>query len=227
MKKLEKKPKMTVNKLGEYLIANPARQRRILEQLKYPLKNKFGAVAHSEAREAIKKYLINEFDENIINDCIGFLKDREGGSDHLKNMDRSSILMLKHILDSENLEHEKFNYEPYAGDNPKIFVQDVEVSIYPDIIVHSTARGINNVGALKIHLGKAVLTEEGGKYIAAILWKFTDEFIVDNNQSNKADHNISYDVFSDSFIGCPASVTKRWQVIEAGCKNIIAIWDSI
>lgn len=83
---MEKKPKMTVNKLGEFLTANPARQRKILELLKYPKDNKFASTSYSEAREAIKKYLLSGFEEQIILDSISALSGKEASSDYQLGM---------------------------------------------------------------------------------------------------------------------------------------------
>lgn len=223
----EKRPKMTVNKLGEFLIANPKRQRRILELLKYPKESTYSATAHSEAREAIKKYFINEFDDDIILDCIEFLKQKTGGSEHSIKMDQSSIDLLEVVLESDSVEFESYNYEKYEGDNPKLDIAGVTVSVYPDLIAKSSSRGKEYIGALKIHLGKtAKLGLEGGKYAAAILNHFVSHH-VESERIARPDHSVSYDVYPDSFIECPTSVKRRWDDIEAGCQNIVAIWDSI
>lgn len=225
----QEKPKITVNKLGEFLTATPKRQRRILEQIKYPQDNKFSAIAHGEAREAIKQYLINGFDENIISDCIESLTGKLGGTDHQKKMDSASVDLLNLVLKSENLDKDSFTYEAYTGNNPKFHIEGVEVSVYPDIVVKSSSRGKDHIGGLKIHLVKNDnLTGESGQYVAAILNRFAGGLVTDDEtETSRPDHSISYDVFTDSFIDCPTSVVRRWENIAAGCMNIHDMWDSI
>lgn len=226
-RKVIKTPKMTVNKLAEYLISKPYRQRGILTQLKYPDDNKFGPTAHTDSREAIKNYLINEFDRSIIEKCIQTLTSKKG-SDHQKKVDKSSIETLKTLLESENLEVDAFSYNEYAGDNPKMNIEGVEISVYPDVIVSSTKRNKNYIGALKIHLSRTFpLTDEGGKYVGTILNKFSEDNLVTESLLTRPDHNISFEVFSDNFIECPTSFKKRSENISAGCMTISAIWNSI
>ena len=69
-----KSPHISVNKLGEFLVSTSKKQRSILKGFKYPNENKFTYTAHQDAREAIKNYFINDFDEDILIDCIEHLK---------------------------------------------------------------------------------------------------------------------------------------------------------
>lgn len=221
------KPKMTVNKLGEYLVASPTRQRRILEQLKYPKENKFGAVAHSDAREAIKQYFIKGFDENVIKNCIESLESKIPANDYQAIMNAASIEALEAVLSCEIINSD-FEYHPYIGSNPKLDIKGVELSIYPDLIVKCKSKGTIQFGGLKLHLSKSSsITEEGNKYEAALIYKFLDENREGEIAELKAACCISYDIFQNTFIECPKSVKIRLDNIEAGCLNIVAIWDSI
>ncbi len=220
-------PKMTVNKLGEYIVANPKRQRRILEQLKYPQENKFGPMAHQEAREAIKQYFVNNFDETYIHDCIAELHAKTATNDFQQALIDSSIEGLQFVLESETI-NENLEYELYSGANPKLNINGVEISVYPDLIVRSKVRGKEYYGALKLHLSKnSALTEEGNKYIAAMLHKFGASHIESGTNPIRTENFISYDIFKDAFIECPRSIVTRMDHIEACCLNIVAIWASI
>lgn len=120
-------------------------------------------------------------------------------------------------------------FENYTGDNEKMLIAGVEISVYPDLIVKSKVRKKDYIGALKINIGK------GGKadvkalseYIAVMLHKYVSEFIETDNLVARETNCISYDVFADTLIECPRSVKKRFMDIEAGCKNITAIWNTI
>lgn len=228
MTKVESNPKMTVNKLGEYLVASPRRQRRILEQLKYPDENRFGAVAHSEAREAIKAYFVSGFDPKIILDCISLLKGKDPVNDYQEAMINSSVEGLELVLESEEID-KGLTYLPYEGPNPKLNLHGVEISVYPDLIVENTIRGTEFVGALKLHLSKnSSNTEEGDKYIAAILHMFGTEHLNSlGKDSTRPSLYLSYDIFADTFTECPKSISRRMEDINAGCLNIVAIWNSI
>lgn len=223
-------PKMTVNKLGEFLVANPKRQRRILEQLKYPKENAFGFTPYGDVRETIKKYFVSGFDEQIINDYILLLEKKSedpGLGDWNRGIINSSIEALENVLDSENLNTE-FIYEEYKGGNPKVLIHGVEISINPDLIVTSEKRGKNCIGALKIHISKnSSSNEDGSKYVATLLNDFVIAHLQTENNVCKNENSISYDVFNRTFVESPKSFKRRMEDIYAGCMNIKAIWDSI
>lgn len=113
-------PRLTVNTLGEYLVARPKRQRKILQQLKYPKENTFSASAYKEAREAIKSYFISGFEEEIIQNCITALQSNldSARSDYHENMLNSQIEALEAVLDSDNID-DSFEYIKYEGENEK------------------------------------------------------------------------------------------------------------
>ncbi len=220
-------PKITVNKLGEYLTTtSPKKQRSILETIKYPKDKKFMFTGYNDARTAIKDYVLNDFDEQILLDCIS---DYENKSDEERdNFTDSTIKALTIVLESNNLSDGNYTFLPYKGRNPKLIIEGVEVSIFPDFIVHSeTSRG-KYIGAAKIHISKSGhFGEEGGKYISSMIYKFADKHISSEDRLLRNTNCLSYDVFTDSLVDCPKSIVRRWEDIQAGCKNISAIWKSI
>ena len=219
-------PKMSVNKLGEFLVATPKRQRSILKSLKYPGENKFRFTGYNDARKAIKEYILGNFDEEIL---LEYIEKLEIIPDEEKdNFTDSSILALTTVLESNKLPDSGFTFLPYEGMNPKLEIEGVEVSVYPDFVVHSETVKGEYCGAAKIHISKAGhFGEEGGKYISTMIYDFTGKYIDKSGRTLRNTNCISYDVFSDSLIECPKSISRRWVEIEAGCKNIVAIWDSI
>ncbi len=220
-------PNITVNKLGEFIVATPTRQRRILEQLKYPKDNAFGFM-YEDAREAIKQYLINGRDESILLKCIEYLEEREAGSEWQVTQVASSVEALDAVLHSTVFDDLKIEFEAYTGSNPRMIIEGVHVSVFPDLIVRCKRRGENYIGGLKIHLSKnGSFGEEGAKYISAIIHQFADMYIKTKGAEVRPAENLSYDVFTDSLVPCPAAVKRRWDDIQAACKNIVAIWDTI
>ena len=222
-------PKMTVNKLGEFLTAQPNRQRRILQQLKYPKKSAFGVPPeYGMAKEAIKGYLINEFDESYLKNAYDEISGKTPNNDWHASIIGSAIEAIEFAQDIDLSVFEDYQFESYSGSNPKMNIHGVEVSIYPDLIVRTSNRGKNLVGALKIHISKSgQLNLEGSEYVGAMLYSFVENDVLEPSESMKEKLCISYDVFTNSIVECPKSVKRRWNDIEAGCKNIVAIWDSI
>lgn len=224
-------PYITVNKLSEFIISNPQRQRAILKQLKYPAESVFASTAYKDSREAIKKYFINGFDTEILFDCISNLKETIPNSDHHAKMIKSEIESINYVLAFLLLEDnfENWEFEEYTGDNEKLDIKGVQVSVNPDLIIKSTIRNRNNFGLFKLHISKSyALHEDSGEYVANVLHHYgkTVMKIPDGYNLNPA-HCISFDVFTESVVCCPKSVRRKFNIIESACQNIAGLWDSI
>lgn len=227
--KVIKEPKITVNKLGEFLVAPPKRQRRILEQLKYPKENAFGLV-YGDVREIIKKYFISDFDEKILERGIKLnsskLKDKKS-SDWQKNVAIASIEALKKVNDFY-FDISNITFEEYTGKNPKVIIHGVEISIMPDLIVRSSTKTKELIGSLKLHISKNSKSDENAcLYVAALLHNYSIDQLQETGITAKNENSISYDVFKEIFVESPKSFKRRMDDIEAGCMNIKAIWDTI
>jgi hypothetical protein len=224
------KPVLTVNKLGEYITASPSRKRRILQQLKYPQKSGYGTPPeYNIARQAIKEYFVNGFEESYIDDAMEELNNKTPNNDWHSAIIGSAILALETVRDYDYSNYSDWTFREYKGSNPKMNIKGVEISVNPDLIIEGSSRGQDYIGAFKIHISKSgKLTEEGGKYVSAVVYKFVeDEIIPDESDPVKEKFCLSFDVFTNSLVECPKNVVRRWDDIEAECQNIMAIWDSI
>jgi hypothetical protein len=228
--KAVKEPKITVNKLGEFLVASPKRQRAILEQLKYPKDNVFSSSPYNDVRNIIKQYFVSNFDESIVEAAIEDFEKKISGKTKLEWSDTivaSSIDALEKVLDF-SFDCSDFTFSEYQGKNPKVIIKEVEISMNPDLIVSSSLRNKDCVGALKIHISKGSKSDiESCKYVATLMNDFTIAHLCNSSITNRHENSISYDVFKDIFVESPKSFKKRMADIEAGCMNIKAIWDSI
>lgn len=222
-------PNISVNKLGEYLVANASRQRRILEQFKYPEVTTYGYAPYKDPRAAIKEYFINNFDKTIIEDCILTLNSKSPFSEHQKNIIASELEALNMVLKSNAIRKSGFEYIGYSGDNERVNISGVDISVYPDLIVKSKVKGEDVIGALKIHLSKTgKFGVDGAGYITVLLHEYISKHVAKElGLSSRSKNSFSYDVFTDSFVQCPEGVKRRKEDIEAGCKAIAAIWNAI
>lgn len=225
-------PKMTINVLGDFLVSKPHQQRKLLEALKYPKENKFRSAYYEEARRGIKDYFLNGFDEEILFSVIAELEEIDPSNDYQESRLNNNIASIDEVLESDNVStiSEKFEFEAYSGNNEKVVIEGVEISVYPDLIIKSNIRGSDYFGALKIFFSKKENDDvvKSQQYVAAMLHHYASNFIeMPKGFSPRNANSISYDVFADSFIESPAHVKTKFRDIEAGCKNIAAIWDSI
>lgn len=219
------KPKISVNKLGEYLTCiNPSRRRKILEEQKYPKKG-FGQTRYKEAREAIVKYIISGYDKSIIEDAKNIIKSKTAITDFEKSDKSSSVEVLESVLKTDFPDFKGAKLSRYKGKNPKITLSNVEISIMPDIIVKVK----DKIGCLKVHIIKThPLNSESQKYVSTLLQEFTETYLVDDKQTKPDSKlSVSIDCFGKTHEIAPKSVLLRKSKIQDACKEIASMWESV
>jgi hypothetical protein len=219
--KVHDEPRFSVNKLGEYLTANPSRRRRLIQDQKYP--PAFITSRYKMAREAIIRFIMKGYDEAIIYDAIEEIKESTLKEEEKEN----SILALNETLktDMPDLDGVKIKrYNPKK--KPKLHINGLDVSVNPDLVLQKN----DNIGCLKVHIIKTErnrLSEEAQKLVGTLLWKYADHYLTDDDQPPFKDYCISIDCFGNSHEIAPKSDSRRWSNIQAACEEIALIWDSV
>jgi hypothetical protein len=221
MAKVHKEPRFSVNKLGEYMFATASRRKKIIEDQKYP--NSFIVSGYKEAREAIVKYIIKDYDTEILDDAIESISN----SVLLKeNEKENSILALREIASMNLPDLSLYKKTRYKGDNTKIKIQGLDISVNPDIIL----RKGNKVGCIKLHVIKSEqnrLTKDASSYVATLLQIFVDKHVVTDEEVSDLKICLSVDCFSKTYEEAPKSVKRRLSNIDDACDEIVGRWDSI
>lgn len=147
-----KAPRVSINKLCEFMTAKAARQRQILRDQKYP--TDFKGVYYKEATEAIAVSVACNLDnlkpvENAIKVLGQLTPDKIGTQRRIAaNLDALETFLL--MLDAVDLK----GANTRLGDQspPRLTIHGVEISVRPEVVL--TATGKSNaplVGALKLH----------------------------------------------------------------------------
>lgn len=222
-------PRISLNKLGEFLIARSARRRRaIIHDQKYP--NDAVVPLYRNAFDPIESLLgsggINV--DGMIEDIAAL---RAGTGSEWRVRDNKctadALEAFLDIVDQLPVETAEF----IRGDNSprKLLISGVTVSIRPDFLVHTKRRATEYIGAIKLHFigdDKKKITPDGGQYVAALLHRWLQE----NNPGVRQPHHAfcySVDVFRKAVFTGPASTTLRMRDIEAACEEIALRWPSI
>ncbi|MFT3814054.1 MAG: hypothetical protein QM740_11825 [Acidovorax sp.] len=212
-------PKISLNKLGEYMNASPARRRRIIEDQIAP--KEFVATRYSDARESIVDCIAGKISEDDLTQIAEELRNKEYDSKFTsqdKNLSADAIDGFLEISD-QIPENYKFEKVP-ANEKSTLEISGVNISIRPDIYIKNDNNQV--VGALKLHFPKSnPLTTASGEYVATALKTFVQE-----GTQNPIDHKLCLvvDVPSSSVIPAPKAGKKRMIDIEAACEEINAQW---
>lgn len=217
-------PRISVNKLGEYLTASPTRRRRIVEEQKAP--KPFITTRYSDAREEIVRYVA----EGMINEeRMIAAADRLRESDESSNFTKMDKAASADAIESFLEITDKLDIEgtvPTAvekTDAMHLELAGVSVSVRPEVILKDPKTG-RPVGAIKLHFPKTTpLDSIASEHVAALL-----KVSLDNNfpdASINAKRCIVVDVSTGSVVTAPKATKRRIENAVAACEEIHARWE--
>jgi len=224
------KPLISANKLGEYIVSRSARQRRILHDRKYPDPDFNIGMYHREAAEAVTQYILGgAIDTSPLDTALGMLEQQTPqkiGTVRRISSNIDSIERFNNMLDDIDLK----GATPEAGTNaaPKIEIYGVEISVRPEIILRQKIKGKQYLGALKLHFSKTnPHIEDSANFVSVILNEYCKRNIaLDEEVVNPILCQV-IDVASGKVFPGVKSLKRRLDDIEAACRNINALWQSI
>lgn len=221
-------PRISVNKLGEYLVAAPVRRRRIITDQKRP--SEFIVTRYRDAAEAMIVFLENgAADDGIIEQAIEDLG-RKAVSTDFQEQDRDlSIEALIKFLDmADTIPLDGLDLRRGDPDPQRLQVEGVLISVRPEIVLSGRTRNDDaSVGLLKLYLSKTYpLTDEAGEYVGTVLQHYAACSLAN---LGIVDYRLckTLDVFSQRVHTAPRSYRRRLNDIEAACQEIARAWEHV
>ena len=220
-----KKPKISVNKLGEYIKSSPHRRKTIVRDQKYP--KGYVVTRYGSARSAIVDFFVRgRGDKKVMEKTIKSLIQKSYDSTFKKQDNELSIKALEIFSKTKiSIDLTKLSISKFDSDLNNLLIEGVEVTVQPDIIISGSISGKPFVGAIKIHISKTNnLDPESGKYVAALLHKF-----LENSSTTKVrpEFCISLDIFTGRYFIAPRSFKSLRKDIEAACNEIRLLWEQL
>jgi hypothetical protein len=220
-------PRISVNKLGEYLTATPARRRRIIYDQKHP--PTFQVIRYRDAERAIVEYLVggqdlkvlekartrlaatvpeSEFEAQTVHLCAEALEAFEDSLDALDVLDAVTVV-------------------PGQSDPEQMEFSGVYVSVRPEIVLVRPDRADPRVGCLKLYFGKTgPLDDRSGPYVSTVLAAFAEKHLASKGRvGNRL--VVTLDVFARKVVVAPKARARRLDDVAAACEEIAARWGSV
>lgn len=222
-------PRISVNKLGEYAATNDAvRRHRIIRDQKEP-KNCI-VPYYTPAQEAIVEFLLDRNSgERMLSERAEQLRNARADSPWRENRNRSCAEALEaFIYTAKNLDLEK--YELYRGepDPPKLLVNDIAVSVRPEITLTGQNRSRKPIeGAIKLYLNKNhSMNDMSGSYTATLLHQYISTYPL---TQESCEYRSCYlvDVFGSRVFTAPLHYKRLRKSLDAACEEIGRAWDDI
>lgn len=223
---VREEPRISINKLAEYLTCTPRKRNTIVKEQKRP--PTFKAYYYQPSHDAIVNFLSSRGSHySIITDAMDELKKTPIENDYQEHRVSTNLEALKifsttfsDALDLEGKTIKKGEFDP-----PKLVVEDVDVSVRPELITYRNDT-TQKVGAIKLYFKKNdPLKSQPGNYAATALHKWVkDNPASASTNSAPCKDAIIYDVFSAKTISAPTAHINREKDIAAACTEIHAMW---
>ncbi|MEM9456974.1 MAG: hypothetical protein AAGF11_22540 [Myxococcota bacterium] len=216
-------PRISANKLGEYLVSPPLRRRDILEQQKYP--RTFIGAYYEPARRAIVDFVVGAIDRVQLLSRADRLVSAEHDSDWFRHRAHGCAEAIMRFLDLEPHMDMRGMTPVHVPKHEIINVHGVDISVYPDLVLEGRdARGRPLVGAIKLHFPKShPHTEASAQFVATLLRVYAMTAMTARGRT-LFDACLVVDVFSGRVMTAPRGYKRRWRDISAGCEEIRNAW---
>lgn len=220
-------PRISVNKLGEYLISPPLRRHEILERQKYPLS--CVASYYEPARRLITDFILGGLTRRSLlavtqawtsgeQDSSEFARRRAAGCTEavLRCLTLLPALDFRGLRAVAPAEHDHLRFE------------GVDVSVLPDVLLRGVdGRGRTTFGAIKLHFPKThALNTTSAEYVATLLHVYLRQTIRDLGRVEPSACWV-VDVFSGGMVTAPRAYRRRLRDIGAACEEIRLAWPEV
>lgn len=219
------KPSISLNKLGEYLTATPARRRSIVKDQMEP--KPYVVTHYSDAREAITNFLekSNATDQNLI-EAAEKLKAQPHPTQSIADEKALSAEAIYDFLEvRDQINNQGHRMEKVAkNEQRKMEISGVDISVRPDLLVKDDSDNV--VGALKLHFSKTFpLNKDAGEYVATGMRAYLEQ----EYGKEKIDPKLCtvVDVPTSNIVQAPKAAIKRMKDISAACEEIDARWKAM
>lgn len=219
-------PRISVNKLGEYLTATPARRKRIIYEQKHP--PTFQVIRYREAERAIVDYLVGGQDEKILEKA----RTRLAATVPESEFEAQKVQLCTEALEAfedclDMLDLDGLALTAGQSDPDQLEFAGVNVSVRPEIVLVGEDRGGPRVGCIKLYFGKTgPLDDRSGPYVSTVLAAFAERNLA---AKGRVDSRLvlTVDVFARKTFAAPKARARRLDDIAAACEEIAARWASL
>ncbi|WP_176086903.1 hypothetical protein [Martelella sp. HB161492] len=228
-------PRISVNDLALYMVSSDTARMGIVRRAKYPQTPPI--IRYRDVRSVLCQYLSDPLRPvNRLVDAEDIFQQRIDDPsirDLARDDARHSIDVLHAIQGMQN-QLASFDFHHAPQDQDKLEIAGVEVSVRADLLLHASARGVQQIGAavLRMTMDDAETDaarqkrREMGIYAATLARLHLDQNIpTDRQPVNRL--CLSIDIQHGEVFEAPNSSTRRINDIESVCRVIAALWPTI
>lgn len=210
-------PRISAEKLAEYLVSSPMRRQAILEREKYPCVEI--SSYYEPARAAIVDYLLGRIGREGLLLRYAVLEAAMYESRYAMHKARGCAEAVLRFLDLEPSLDLRGMTPVLVERHDKLDVEGVAIAVEPDLVLE----GRGQTGALKLLFGKGI-PRSHADIVAVLLCGYT---LASAGQA-LGEACLAVDVFSGTVRSVPTCASgRRGRDIEAACDEIRRRWPTV
>lgn len=222
--KVRTEPRISVNKLAEYMVATPARRRGIIRDQK--IRREVVVARYQEVYAGIADCLVNQNDLGRVYERIDRLYGATPKSAwDMQNNQLSAEALELFVSFVDEIDLSGYEVLRPAQSMPLMPLAGVGVSVKPAVLLRRPGAA-HVAGAVHVALSKLVpFGDESGAYAATIVHQYVGTVLSDT----KVDPSDSFvvDVFARKVHVGPRAYKKRRKDLEAACEEIAQRWAAV
>lgn len=221
------RPRISANKLAEYIYATPSRRKNILKDQKYP--PTYQVIRYNEAEKPIARFLSGgTTDYSVLTNAIANLEASPTHTDYQEQKKALNIEAIRGFMGLLNqLNFNGFKLSLGRHDPTDLHVEGVDISVRPEVIASATKAGRQIIGGIKLSFSKTYPhTRASGQLVGTLIHWYAETHL---NDFGTAHHSLCQviDVPSSLIHMCPRAIKNRRRDIAAACEEIASRWDSL
>ena len=220
--KVRTKPRISINKLGEYMTGTPFNRKAIITEQKRP--PVFKSAYYQSAQLAIINFL-SSINKNVtsLDNQISELKSLRTNKDYHKSKNSSNIEAITSFKNTYQglIGISQYSIKKGGQKVPMLKMGGVNISIRPELILTSKNDDENSdVGVIKLYFSKNnPLDEETGNYISTATHQWVEKNLISSGLNAPYHMTLVYDVFNGKIFTPPRAFKKRRKDIGAACAK--------
>ena len=216
-------PRFSVNKIGEYMTAEPVRRRQLIRQQKRP--SAVIVPRYEAARRAIIECLATS-DAALLEARLESLRGRASEPTFSGRMAEDCLEAVERFRAIwPGLTQGSTTFVAGAHSAPALTMSGVAISVRPDLHVRWRRRERESVGMIKLYLSKShPLTPASASYVTAISAHY-----IDAQGAGDVDPRLVQvvDVFTGQVFIAGSYHKRRLADVEAACEEIAGRWAGV
>lgn len=219
-------PRISINKLAEYLKASPARRQSIVRDQKYP--SPIRAPYYNEAESAVRPFFERNKSYSVIEEAMLDLGQRAPETILKAQMASNCLDALAAFADTGLDQIDGFDSVvlPRAH-QPRLAFGDVEVSVRPEVLLRRGQGSGASVGLLKLYFSKGdPLSDDTASFVATACCEYLTQHLSGHGKPDLKSVLV-LDVLAKKFFFAPRATKQRLKDITAACGEISAVWKAI